>query len=92
MHKSYNQFLLIFILSLATGITFAQKRTFSPYSRYGIGELAKPGYARNIALGGSGIALQSSNYLNSMNPASYSAMDTMALYFEAGVSAFSQDM
>ncbi len=89
MHKTYN-LLFLFVLTLATGATFAQKRTFSPYSHYGIGELAKPGFARNIALGGSGIALQSSSYLNNLNPASYSAMDTMSLYFEAGVTAFSQ--
>ncbi len=92
MHKYYNQLLLVLFLMLSTGMTFAQRRTFSPYSRYGIGELAKPGMARNIAMGGTGIALQSSNYLNSLNPASYSAMDTMSLYFEAGVSAFSQNL
>lgn len=77
---------------LATGMTFAQRRTFSPYSRFGIGELAKPGLARNFSLGGSGIALQSNSYLNNLNPASYAAMDTMSLYFEAGVSAFSQKL
>lgn len=70
----------------------AQRRTFSPYSRYGLGEMSQQGFARNRAMGGTGIALQKTGYLNNMNPAAYSAIDTMSLYFEAGVSGFSQTL
>lgn len=90
MHKY--QRILFFSIILCVGFqpVLAQKRTFSPYSRFGVGEFAKPGFARNKAMGGTGIALQSSNYLNDVNPASYASIDTMAFYFEAGVSGFFQ--
>jgi hypothetical protein len=92
MYNYTKIFVSLIILITVSGISHAQRRTFSPYSRYGIGEIAKPGFARNIGMGGTGIAHNSSSFINNINPASYTALDTMALYFEAGVSAFSQNM
>lgn len=63
----------------------AQVNTSSPYSRFGLGELTKPGFANNISLGGTGIGLRSASQINYMNPASYTEMDTMSFLFDFGV-------
>ncbi len=51
------------------------QNTFSPYSRYGIGELAQPTFAHNSAMGGAFVALKPDstmpNFVNVGNPASY---------------------
>ena len=53
----------------------AQNNTFSPYSRYGLGELAQPTFAHNTGMGGAHIALKPDStmpiFLNVGNPASY---------------------
>lgn len=92
MHKEHKILLYLLMLIMVVGEANAQRRTFSPYSRYGVGELASPGFIRNNSMGGTGIAHRTSSYINPLNPASYSALDTMSLYFEAGVSGFSQSL
>jgi hypothetical protein len=89
MHKLTRYHLTIFLL-LLTATSFSQKKTYSPFSRYGIGELNTTGYGQNAAMGNTGIGLRSSNHLNILNPASYSAIDTMSFFFEAGISGQSQ--
>ena len=63
----------------------AQNNTYSPYSRFGIGNITKEGFGRNQALGGIGIGLRDPNHLNYLNPASNSAQDTMSFIFSTGV-------
>jgi hypothetical protein len=63
----------------------AQVNTSSPYSRFGLGEIQQPGFAQNLALGGTGIGLRSNYQINYLNPASYSAMDTMSFLFDFGI-------
>lgn len=52
------------------------QNTFSPYSRYALGELAQPTFAHNAAMGGAFVALRQDstmpNFINVGNPASYS--------------------
>lgn len=67
--------LLFFIVYAAPFYSFAQSsNTSSPYSRYGIGDLAGKGFAQGFAMGGSHIALQNDTtqlfFINSGNPAS----------------------
>lgn len=64
----------------------AQSSTNSPYTRYGLGELSSPGFAHNAAMGGIGYALRSSEQINVMNPASYSAVDSLSFMFDTGMS------
>jgi len=67
----------------------AQVNTKSPYSRYGIGELAAKGFERNRAMGGIGLALRDRSHINYLNPASYTAQDTLSFLFNFGLkSAF----
>lgn len=61
----------------------AQQNTISPYSSFGIGEPQEQGFSLNNSLGGVGVALRTSNYLNPVNPASLSAINTTV--FDVGI-------
>ena len=76
---------LIAGLFLSVLYTNAQLNTASPYSRFGLGELVQPGFAPNLALGGTGIANRSSGTINYLNPASLTAIDSMSFLFDFGL-------
>ena len=63
----------------------AQSSTNSPYTRYGLGELSDQAFTHNAAMGGIGYALRSSEQINVMNPASYSAVDSLSFMFDVGM-------
>ena len=71
-------FLIVFIP------LFSQIRIVSPYSRFGIGDLADNNNAWNMAMGQLGIGIQSPYHVNYANPASFSAFDSLAFVFEGG--------
>lgn len=80
--------LTISILIALVHITFhAQERTHMPYSLYGLGDIVPKGFARNQAMGRTGIALSSPRYLNSLNPASYHLIDSLSFFFDFGFNA-----
>ena len=83
--KSKTILLIFSAFIIATGLQ-AQTNTYSPYSRFGIGDIAKKGFGRNQALGGIGFGLRDRNHLNYLNPAGNSAQDTMSFIFSTGVS------
>lgn len=56
-------------------------RLNSPYSYYGMGELADPGLTLNRSLGGLGAGLRTPFNVNPINPASYSAISLTTLEF-----------
>jgi hypothetical protein len=84
------KFHLLLLLLLISASTFSQKRTYSPFSRYGVGELNHSGFGQTAAMANTGIAVRTSYHLNRLNPASYSAIDTMSFFFEAGITGFTQ--
>lgn len=59
--------------------------TYTPYSLYGLGEISKPGTAMNKGMGGIGTGLRNNRYINSMNPASITARDTLAFMLDFGM-------
>lgn len=61
------------------------QNTVSPYSIYGPGELSAGGFGTNKGMGCAGVALESKNFLNNLNPASYVGMDSLKLIMEFGV-------
>lgn len=63
----------------------AQSFTSSPYSRFGVGDLAGNAFQPGVAMGGTGIALRSNHSINSLNPASYTAFDTLSFVFDVTV-------
>jgi long-subunit fatty acid transport protein len=63
---------------------FSQIRIASPYSRFGIGDLSDNNNAWNMSMGQLGIGLRSPNHVNYINPASYTAFDSLSFVFEGG--------
>ena len=51
---------------------------FTPYSVFGIGELAMPGTAYNKTMGGVGIASRNHRFVNVLNPAAVTARDSLS--------------
>lgn len=73
--------MLVFLLSV---VDFdAQNSTFSPYSRYGLGELYSPVLAHNAGMGGAFAALKPDStvpvFINTGNPAAYALIKLTTL-------------
>ena len=68
-------------------LLFAQfnNNTTSPYSRFGMGELRSYSFGRTTAMGGASLASRYSQQINASNPASYTAVDSLAFLFEFGI-------
>ncbi len=78
------RFLIILCSLLLSFTTFSQIRITSPYSRFGIGDLADNNNAWNSSMGQLGIGLRSPYHINYTNPASYTAFDSLSFVFEGG--------
>jgi len=75
----------VIMLLSATGLC-AQSGTNSPYSQYGLGVLTDQSQGFNRGMNGVGIGLRQGNIVNTLNPASYSAVDSLTMIFDMGVS------
>jgi hypothetical protein len=64
---------------------YPQVNINSPYSRFGVGELASSRNTYNFSMGGIAYAISSPNYINPYNPASNVAFDTMSFLFSGGM-------
>lgn len=82
--------LTLVICSSILGSLGAQNRTFSPYSRFGLGDIQGTSIGRLQSMGGVGIAQRTAYSLNDLNPSSLTAIDSLSFMFEAGVGLFSQ--
>ena len=60
--------------------------TNSTYSRFGLGLPVEQSNGLNKSMGGAGIGVRIGNRINSTNPASYSAIDSLSLILDAGMS------
>lgn len=80
-----NKAFIIACFSIIQLSVLAQNNTSSPYTRYGYGELANRSFGAGKAMGGIGFGLRSSKQINPMNPASYSAIDSMTFIFDFGI-------
>lgn len=85
--RTGNRLALILMLALSVP-AFSQYNTYSPYTRFGFGDFSKEGFGQNLAMGGTGIAVNKNNQLNYLNPAAYSARDSMSVLFDFGMSMF----
>lgn len=91
MHKErYSSFLvgLVVVFIISTPLK-GQFNTYSPYTRFALGDLTKPGIAQNMAMGGTGLAIHESNRINYVNPAAFSALDSTSVYFDFGANTYS---
>ena len=64
----------------------AQSGTNSPYSQYGIGLLTDQSQGTSRGMNGVGLAYRKGNVANTLNPASYSAVDSLTMIFDVGLS------
>lgn len=69
-----------------TTTALAQSGTKSPYSQYGLGVLSDQAQGGNLGMNGVGLGLRSGNQVNTLNPASYSAVDSLTMIFDMGMS------
>ena len=82
-----NRILVSFLIASSAMTAFAQGATNSPYSQFGLGEVAQQGGSQNRGMDGLGIALHKSNQVNTANPASYAYVDSLTMLFDMGLSA-----
>ena len=61
--------------------------TLSSYSRFGLGLLHDQSQGFNKSMGGAGIGVRIGNRINSSNPASYSAIDSLSFILDVGMNA-----
>ncbi|MDD3320689.1 MAG: hypothetical protein PHS59_04510 [Paludibacter sp.] len=73
----------LFLIQLAN----SQNNTNSPYTRFGFGELNDANSGEQRAMGGVSIGARSNYNINTVNPASYSCVDSMTFMFDFGTSA-----
>lgn len=79
----------IILVSLAMMFSigsFAQGGTVSPYSQYGLGEIAQKGGGLNQGMNGLGVGVHRSYLVNPLNPASYAMVDSLTMLFDVGLS------
>ena len=81
-----NKILASFVMATLTTSAFAQSNTNSPYSQFGLGDLTDQSVSFNKGMNGVGLAMRRGNEVNPMNPASYSAIDSLTMLFDAGLS------
>ena len=81
MKNKINTF--FFLLIILPALVLSQLNTFSPYSRYGLGEMSPTTFAHNSGMGGTYIALKPDStmpiFINTGNPASYSLIKLTTL-------------
>jgi hypothetical protein len=87
--KRYRSILItLFVTLFITNSLFSQFNTYSPYTKFGLGDLAKHGFAQNMAMGGTGIAMHKDNRINHLNPAAFAGLDSTSVYFDFGANTF----
>ena len=76
---------VIYYLLFITSFTFAQSNgSNSSYSRFGLGLLNEQSQGFNRAMAGVAQGYQSGKQVNMLNPASYSAIDSLSFIFDVG--------
>ncbi len=77
--------LCAFLLTIIAVSATAQNNTNSPYTRYGYGDLSDQSFGNSKAMGGIGYGLRDGMQINPLNPASYTAVDSLTFLFDGGV-------
>lgn len=80
-----NKIKFIIIFLLLTRSIFSQNNTSSPYTQFGIGDLANKNFGRTKSMGGIESSLRSAQNINFKNPAGYTTIDTLSFVFEFGI-------
>jgi hypothetical protein len=87
MKKYMNKQIIVAALALFSTVGVeAQSGTNSPYSQYGLGILSDQSQGFSRGMNGVGLALRKGNVVNTLNPASYSAVDSLTMIFDVALS------
>ena len=82
-----NKRAILVFSTVALGVSaVAQSGTNSPYSQYGLGVQSDQTAGFNRGMNGLGIGFREHNQVNFINPASYSAVDSLTFIFDVGFS------
>ena len=82
MQKRYKILIILVFITITYG--YGQSFLNSPYTRFGLGQLNQSGFSQNRALGGITAGYRTTNSINFLNPASYTAIDTLSFIFDVG--------
>lgn len=82
-----NKYLATALLAVLPFCAFGQTNgSNSPYSRYGFGLLSDGANAFNKSMAGTAYGMHNGKELNTKNPASYAAIDSLTFLFDLGLS------
>lgn len=73
------------IISVSVSAQEGAYGAYTPYSVFGVGEIAKEGSAYNKSMGGTGIATRNKRFINYTNPAAVTARDSLAFMADVGL-------
>ncbi len=82
--RAVHSWLLVVAIFASLG-AYSQADYWSPYSRFGIGDLSQNIHPQQLGMGGLSVALRESNLINYRNPAAYTAYDSMSFVFDGSV-------
>ena len=78
---------MVFVSLFLSQFAVGQNNTNSPYTRFGYGDVTDANSGEQRAMGGVSLGSRSNRRINTINPASYSAVDSMTFMFDLGSSA-----
>lgn len=84
--QNMNKRLCCLAFSAMATLSISAQGTNSPYSQYGLGDIADQSVGFNKGMSGVGLAFRKGNEVNPVNPASFSAVDSLTFLFDAGFS------
>ncbi|MFH1120594.1 MAG: hypothetical protein V1775_12295 [Bacteroidota bacterium] len=83
-NKIIARLLIVLAFLSLNGQLSAQNRISSPYSMFGIGDLLTNNGVYNMAMGGISYGIYSPYFVNTSNPATYAAFDSLSFIFDVG--------
>lgn len=75
---------IILIISLPAAL-LGQTGAPSAYTNFGIGSINNSGLVKNQGMGGTGMAIQTDNFINALNPASLTGIDSLNMLIDMGL-------
>jgi hypothetical protein len=77
--------LVLFIALPSSAQKVAADGSFTPYSMFGVGSLARPGISYNLSMGGIGIGDRNYRYINYLNPATVTERQAQSFMLDFGI-------
>ena len=84
--QNMNKMLVCLLMLAMTTTAYSQSGSRSPYSQFGVGDLSAQSVGFNKGMNGVGLGMRKGNEVNPLNPASYSAIDSLTMIFDGGLS------